>query len=211
MEKCPKCGFALPGDEAECPACGIVLAKFRAAAASAPPVPPPAAPQLYSAPATPPRLQPLTAPRVHAPEQLAVHPPAQPAAPPITPDTLAALHSARPWLRFIVGYGFVVSILMVLVGAGFMVVGLARTELLAMGLIYLLYGAVGFALVLPLRRSVEPLRNVVSLGPSAALEQFAVHHATFWRRTGVITAILLGLTVIALLFVVVLGGLAVGQ
>lgn len=206
MESCPKCSYQLPGGETECPACGIVLAKYRAAAAaSPPPVAQPAAP-LYSP--SPPRVLPSAAPRVQATAQPAVHQPVQPAAPPITPDTLAALHSARPWLRFVVGYGFVVSILMVLVGAGLMVGGLAKTELLAMGLIYLLYGAVGFALVLPLRRSVEPLRNVVSLGPSQALEQFAVHHGVFWRRTGVVTAILLGLVVIALLFAVVFGGLA---
>lgn len=198
MDKCPKCSYELPGGETECPACGIVLAKYRTAAASPPPSRPPAAP---------PGAAPVQ-PRVQTLYQPPIQPLVQPAAPPITPDTLAALHSARPWLRFIVGYGFVVSILMVLGGAGLMVGGLAKAELLAMGLIYLLYGAVGFALVLPLRRSVEPLRNVVSLGPSQALEQFAVHHATFWRRTGVITAIVLGLTVIALFFVVVLGGLA---
>lgn len=195
MEKCPKCSYQLAGGETECPACGIVLAKFRAAPAASPP------------PAAPPGTAPVQ-PRVQPLYQSPVAPPVQPAAPPITPDTLAALHSARPWLRFVVGYGFVVSLLMVLVGAGLMVGGLAKTELLAMGLIYLLYGAVGFALVLPLRRSIEPLRNVVSLGPSQALEQFAVHHAVFWRRTGVVTAILLGLTVIAVLFLVVFGGLA---
>jgi hypothetical protein len=206
MEKCPKCGFALPGDEAECPACGIVLAKYRAASAASPPPAAQPAAQLYSP--TSPQVPPPAAPRVQATAQLAVHPPTLPAAPLITPDTLAALHSARPWLRFVVGYGFVVSILMALAGAGMMVGGLAKAELLAMGFVYLLYGAVGFALVLPLRRSVEALRNVVSLGPSQALEQFAVHHAVFWRRTGVVTAILLGLAVLAILAVVVFGGLA---
>jgi len=40
---CPKCGFACEGRGADCPACGIVFAKFR-------PDPPPAAPPVSSAP-----------------------------------------------------------------------------------------------------------------------------------------------------------------
>lgn len=45
MEKCPRCDFPLPAGAAECPACGIVVSKYRArsARAASPPVAAPAA------------------------------------------------------------------------------------------------------------------------------------------------------------------------
>ena len=209
MDKCPKCGFQLSGGEAECPACGIILAKYRPERAASPP---PAAAQ--PSPGTAPQPSPGAAPQPSAgvAPQPSPWPAAQAApAPPITANTLATLHGVRPWIRFIVGYGFVVSALMVLGGVVALIGGLAEPGLLLAGLIYLVYGGVGFALVLPLRRSIEPLGQVKSLGPSTALEQFAVHHAVFWRRTGVVTAVVVGLVVLAilaLLVAVVLGGLA---
>jgi len=209
MDKCPKCGFQLSGGEVECPACGIILAKYRPERAASPP---PAAAQ--PSPGTAPQSSPGAAPQPSAgvAPQPSPWPAAQAApAPPITANTLATLHGVRPWIRFIVGYGFVVSALMVLGGVVALIGGLAEPGLLLAGLIYLVYGGVGFALVLPLRRSIEPLGQVKSLGPSTALEQFAVHHAVFWRRTGVVTAVAVGLVVLAilaLLVAVVLGGLA---
>lgn len=42
IEACPKCDAPLAGTEAECPACGVVIAKALAAARKAPPAAPPA-------------------------------------------------------------------------------------------------------------------------------------------------------------------------
>jgi hypothetical protein len=200
MEPCPKCGFALSDDAIDCPACGIVLAKFRPRRSASPPSPRPAV-----EPSPRPSAQPPPAPAVQDSPWPAVQPPP---APPITANTLAALHRVRPWIAFVVGSSFAISVLMVLGGAAFLVGGLASSELLPLGLFYLLYGAVGLALVFPLRRSIAALRQVKTLGPSAALEQFAIHHAVFWRRTGVVTAVVVGLVVLALLLGVVLGLLA---
>lgn len=193
MEKCPKCGFHVPDGATECPACGIVLAKYRPSSAGSP------RPQR---PADQPSPQPAPRSEVEPSPWPAAQPPP---APPITAGTLAALHAARPWIRFVVGYGFVASALLLLVGAGLLIAAFAHAEMLFMAVFYLLYGGLGFALALPLRRSVEPLRQVHSLGPSTALEQFAVHHSVFWRRTGVMMVVVLGLIVLALLLGVIAG------
>lgn len=190
MEKCPKCGAELSDGVTECPACGIVLAKYRPAAGTSP------APR------------PAVAPRPAA--EPAMWPPAQVApTPPITASTMAALHSARPWMRFLAGYGFVVLSLILLLAVGLLVVGIiSQPEILALSFFYLLYALVGFAVVVPLWRSSTALREVKAVGPSTALEQFAVHQAQFWRRMGVITVIAVGLGVIALLFMMLAGGMA---
>lgn len=51
MEGCPKCGFQMPDGAIECPACGIVLAKYRPARSVAPrPRPQPQVPTVPSQP-----------------------------------------------------------------------------------------------------------------------------------------------------------------
>jgi hypothetical protein len=186
MKSCPKCGFEFEPETTECPACGIVLKKFRPStevATPAAPVPPP----VEASGRVPTRAGPVAV---------------------ITPATLDAFSSARPWIRFLVGYGYVVGVLMLLGGVELFISGFWRSDLMLAGLLYLVYSVVAFGILLPLRRSVEALRQVPSLGGSAALEAFAIHQTAFWRRMGVVTAVAVGIAAVGIVIALVFGMLA---
>lgn len=191
MESCPKCNFSLAPGAQECPACGVVLAKFKTAGAI--PVQP-----LVQNPYVPPRADvegvppPVAAPRPQ---------------PVITPETLAALDQARPWLRFIVGYGFVLLAIMLVAAVGMLFAASQKAELVPMAIFYFLYGMVGFAILLPLRRSAEAIRDLSMLDASATigLETFAIHQAQFWRRIGLVTAVSIVIVVLGILIAVAAG------
>jgi hypothetical protein len=214
MEACPKCNFSLAPGAQECPACGIVLAKFKAPAPRvAPPhtpATPPPIPQAVAAPMIP--AQPL----VHNPyvpplanvEGFAPQPPMMaPAAPAgeITPATLAALDSARPWLRFVVGYGFVSVVILAISAFSMLVLASRNLELLPLSLIYFLAAGFSYAALLPLKRSSEAIGRLPWMGASAGLESFVVEQSQFWRRTGLLTAAALVLVVLGVLVAVAIG------
>lgn len=202
MTDCPKCGFELAEGAAECPACGIVLAKYREREEAPDPrayaaqTAPPAAdePNPYAPPGAP-----LVAPgEAHAEARSAG----------ITGATLDALESARPWLRFIVGYGFVITVLMILAAVGLMLAGVAgNQELGPLALVYVVYGGVGLLMLVPLRRSSVALRELGRDDPSEVVERFMVSHASFWRRTGILTAISLVLVVVAFVVGMIAGAM----
>ena len=200
MTRCPKCDFELPAGAAECPACGIVLAKYRdragtpsAATAAAPP-PPPGDHNPYAPPG---------APLVDAGGDLFRGEPAG-AAGGITGATLQALEKTRPWLRFLVGYGFVLVALMFLGALGVLIGGVAADaggETGPLAIVYLVYSLITLAILMPLRRSAQALRDIGGSDLSGALESFTVHQATFWRRAGILSAVTAVLLVLAFGFV----------
>lgn len=194
MEACPKCNFSLAPGAQECPACGVVLAKLKPAA-SAPPVQP-----LVQNPYVPPRADVEGAPS--PPPVVAPRP-----QPVITPATLVALDQARPWLRFIVGYGFVLLAVMLVAAVGLVFGASQKAELVPLAIFYFLYGVVGFAILLPLRRSAEAIRDLSMLDASATigLETFAIHQAQFWRRIGLVTAVSIVVVVLGILIAVAAG------
>jgi hypothetical protein len=99
-------------------------------------------------------------------------------------------------------YSFIVIVLML--GASFVVpiVGDLSGESMVMALVYLLYSAVGLAMVLPLQRSLRGIRELENSG-SGGLETFVLEQTTFWRRAGVLTAISIVLLVLAIVLIVV--------
>ena len=213
MEACPKCNFALTPEAVECPACGVILAKLKAASGLQRPVRP-APPPLPSPspPSSPSPVAPLPVAQANpyappaAPVEGASVPPPLPAPPMpvpaqdvITRPTLAALEEARPWLRFLVIYGFIMISIMLVAAFGLLIFGLDRPEMMPLSLFYFLYGGLGFALLAPLHRSSEAIARLSSLGASASLESFATEQSSFWRRTGLICVVflvLLGLGII---------------
>jgi hypothetical protein len=173
MEACPKCNFVLTPGAVECPSCGVILAKLRAGLSR----------PFQSTPPNP-YAPPLAA--IESPPM--AFPAAVPAQDAITRSTVEALETVRPWLRFIVIYGFVMISLMLLGAVGMLGFGLARTEMLPLALFYLLYGGVGFALLAPLRRSSAALGQLAT-NTSTCLETYTREQAAFWRRWGLICAV----------------------
>lgn len=184
MPTCPKCSFELLPDVVDCPVCGIVLAKYRPPGATEPP--------REAAPPAPPPL-PL--------DTLVAHPP-------LSQATFDALRTVRPWIRFLAIYGIVVLVIMVLAGVAVLLRGLTEPKLLAAGVVYLIYGAIGFAVVLPLLRSAQALRDMPRLGAVFAVERYVAHQVVFWRRLGILTATLLALVGGLILLAAFFGGLA---
>ncbi len=207
MEACPKCNFVLAPEAVECPACGVILAKLKAAAGlqrQTRPVPPPL--DTPSNPYAPPAAQVEGAPV----------PPPLPAAPVpaqdvITRPTLAALEATRPWLRFLVIYGFVMIAIMLLAAFGLLFFGLDKPEMMPLAIFYFLYGGIGFALLAPLHRSSAALGRLASHGASACLETFATEQSSFWRRIGVITVVSLVLIGAGVVIAVLAGVFAVAS
>lgn len=211
MEACPKCNFALTPGAVECPACGVILAKLRPARPIPPPlpVPPPVASPSPVAPLPVVQSNPYAPPA--APVEDASLPPLLPAPPVLAQDvitrpTLAALEAVRPWLRFLVIYGFIMISIMIVAAFGLLIFGMDRPEIMPLALFYFLYGGLGFALLAPLHRSSEAVARLSSLGASASLESFATEQSSFWRRTGLICVVflvLLGLGVIGAVLAVI--------
>lgn len=208
MTRCPKCDFELPAGAAECPACGIVLSKYRdrsdapSPAAGAAPPPPPGDHNPYAPP---------DAPLVDAGGELYRGEPAGTAGG-ITSATRDALEKTRPWLRFMVGYGFVLVALMFLGALGVLVGGVATgagAETGPLAIVYLVYALISLAILMPLRRSAQALRDVGGSDLSGALESFTLHQATFWRRAGILTAVSVAILVLA--FVVIFLAAAIGM
>ena len=104
-----------------------------------------------------------------------------------SPRTLEALVALRPWLRFLVIYGFVVLVLMGLGAVGMLLTGLNNPSMLPLAAIYGFYSLIGLVFLLPLNRSVQAIRQLAENGPRATLETFVTEQGVFWRRAGVIS------------------------
>lgn len=215
MEACPKCNFSLAPGAQECPACGVILSKLRPSTSSTRVAPPPVMSPMSPMPA-PPVAEPL--------EQNPYTPPTadveRPAPPPglaipsnqqtITFATLAALDEARPWLRFLVGYGFVALAITLIASIGLLVGAVEKPELIPLALLYMLYGVIGFAILMPLRRSVQAIRGLTMAAASVSLETFAIQQAQFWRRIGLLTAVTVVLVILAMVIAIGAGIAASG-
>jgi len=217
MPLCPKCGFTVGEGFAECPACGVILAKVRATAPRLPPDLPPSLPADLPPALPPPPPEPVStyAPpaadlRVPAATMYSASAPVSPAGvgEEISPRTLEALVALQPWLRFLVIYGFVMLVFMGLGAVGSCFAAVRNPQLMPIALIYGFYAAIGLVFLLPLNRSVDAIRRLAENGSRRTLESFIVEQGTFWRRTGWMTAIMLGIAVIGVALAILLGGLA---
>jgi len=217
MPLCPKCGFAVGEGFAECPSCGVILAKVRATAPRLPPDLPPDLPASLPAALPPPPPEPVSpyAPpaadlRVPAATMYSASAPFSPsgAGEEISPRTLEALVALQPWLRFLVIYGFVMLAFMGLGAVGSCFAAARNPQLMPIAIVYGFYAAIGLVFLLPLNRSVDAIRRLAENGSRRTLESFIVEQGTFWRRTGWLTAIMLCLAVVGVVLDILLGGMA---
>jgi hypothetical protein len=202
MEACPKCNFALAPEIAECPACGVILAKLKAVSGLQRQIQP-APPPLPASPANPyaPPVAPVDGLSVPVPVPA---PAAVPAQDHITRPTLEALAAMRPWMRFFAICGLVINTLTLLAALGLLFWSADKPDLLPVALAYLIGAGVGFAILFPLNRSAAALTHLQLQSASGCLETFVLEQATFWRRMGALCIAYLVIIVI----LVVLGGLA---
>jgi hypothetical protein len=207
MPVCPKCGFAVGEGFTECPSCGVILAKVRATAPPRlppdlqPPPPPPEAVSPYAPPAA--ALQAAPPPQLYTGP-----PPVAATGEEISPRTLEALVALRPWLRFLVIYGFVALAFMGLGAAGMLMTGLSNPKMLPLAAVYGFYALIGLVFLLPLNRSVQAIRRLAENGPRMTLETFVSEQGIFWRRAGVMTVIMLCLVLLGLVLALFFGGMA---
>jgi hypothetical protein len=99
-----------------------------------------------------------------------------------------------------------------IVGAVAMLIGgaFSSAELASLALGYLFYALIGLALLMPLRRSSQALRDVDGSDLSGVLESFTEHQATFWRRTGILFAVGVAIMVLAIVVMLLAAAASLG-
>jgi len=183
---CMKCGNPVAAQATECATCGVILAKAR------PPLP------------AVPTGGPLSGP---APSDAPVLVPAPQGAAPVAPDlpersfhvgaqTASALTSARPWLKFVVIYGYVVTVIMFLASLGFAIYSFSNPGVLVLAFVYALYGMLSLILLTPLQRSSAAIKNLNVATIESSLELFVQEQCSFWRKAGILTAVTLAIAIV---------------
>ena len=192
---CPKCENPVESSAFECPYCGVILSKVKADPAGdlAPPMDP-GPENVYSAPES-----------AFAESQVLLGGSIEGA---VTQATLDALRKGRPWMRLLVGYGFVIAAFVLVAAVAVLAVGVVSQDNEAvgatagLGLAYLLYFGLILWLTLPLLRASGAVRKIETHGVAQGLEHYAVQLASLWRRAGIL--VLIGLILIGL--VILLAG-----
>ncbi len=121
----------------------------------------------------------------------------------VTTTMLGHLRSTRPWVRFLAVMGFI--------GLGFMGFAALLMALMSfvpsmrnssfpgavMALVYLALGAVYLWPVLSLHRFGRALTRLLAEGGGEALEGAFRQQFSFWKATGILTIVTVGLTIVA--------------
>lgn len=127
----------------------------------------------------------------------------------LTPRALELLRQTRPWVQFIGLVLLVVSALVIAVAAVGGVLMVVQQEP-AHAIPFVLYLVVALLYLFPgiyLRRYAARLRDALNLRDSGHLEAAMEAQKSFWRLVGVLTAIVVGLYALVIVFAVV--GLAI--
>ncbi len=129
----------------------------------------------------------------------------------VTTTMLGHLRSTRPWVRFLSVMGFI--------GLGFMGFAALMFALMSlvpamrsgsfpgaiMALVYLVLGAVYLWPVLSLHRFGRALTRLLAEGGGEALEGAFRQQFSFWKVTGILTIIMVGLVIAAVPIFVIVG------
>ena len=123
----------------------------------------------------------------------------------LTPRALELLRQTRPWVQFI---GLVLLVVSALVIAGAAVGGVLMVVQRepAHALQFVLYLVVALVYLFPgiyLRRYAVRLRDALNLRDSGHLEAALEAQKSFWRLVGVLTAIVVGIYALAIVFAVI--------
>jgi hypothetical protein len=101
------------------------------------------------------------------------------------------LRETRPWVRFLAGYGFVVSVLLLLGALGSMVYAVITPGrvggLVGIAVAYALISVVTLVWAFPLYRYASSIRQVEAGGRERAVEEALASQKDFWRIAGILT------------------------
>lgn len=178
METCPSCDFQLDADAAECPRCGIVLAKYRSRAEVR--GEPSAAPGSVAAAGVPAAAAPTWAPP----------------RPAVSERTVQSLTAMRPWLNFLGIYMIVCALLVFVFAIALMVLTSPSGPVRFAPVVYAGEAVIILALAFPLKSSGNALKTLSQDNLTLPLEEFVTAQGAFWRRSGLITLIFLILIVL---------------
>lgn len=109
-----------------------------------------------------------------------------PAGSSVSPEVVRVLAETKPWVKFLAIMG--------MVGAGFMVLGGLAMLATPMAWVSLVYLLMSFLYVVPsvyLYRYAEGIGSLKINPESLTLEQALAHQRSFWRFTGITTAVML--------------------
>jgi hypothetical protein len=124
----------------------------------------------------------------------------------VPPDVVRLLGQTKPWVRFMSVLGFIGTGLMALLGIVVMIAGgLGDKVPAAMGLVYVVFGAIYIAPSIFLGRYAGSIARLVVDGSMESLGEAMGHQKSFWKFVGLLTAILLGLYAVILVIALVVG------
>ncbi|HEV2212758.1 MAG TPA: hypothetical protein VGS99_05360 [Gammaproteobacteria bacterium] len=131
----------------------------------------------------------------------------------VSEGMLDALRATRPWVKFLSILGFVLCVLMALVGLAFVGGAGAKAGPMAafgpaIGVFYLLFVLLYFFPCLHLLRYANAIARIPADG-QRALEEALVKQKSFWKFIGILTAVVLVLE-LAILIISILMGVALG-
>jgi hypothetical protein len=127
----------------------------------------------------------------------------------VTGSMLGSLRSTKPWTQFLAILGFVGVGLMVLVGAAVtffasMVSQQKNGPTAFLGLFYLVFAALYFMPALYLYKYSSSLGNFLKSNGAGDLECALAHQKSFWKFTGIVALIGIGLSVLAIAAAVII-------
>ena len=129
----------------------------------------------------------------------------------VSDNMLESLRATRPWVKFLAILGFIACALMALGSLAFLGGASKMPGPMAgfgpvMGVVYLLFVLLYFFPCLYLYRYAKAIARIPEAG-AAAMEEALAKQKSFWRFIGILTAIVLVLELIFIVFGVFLGTL----
>ena len=129
----------------------------------------------------------------------------------VSDNMLDSLKATRPWVKFLAILGFIVCGLMALAALAFlggasMVGGPMASLGPVLGVVYLLLVVLYFFPCLYLFRYAGAIARIPEAG-AAAMEEALAKQKSFWKFIGILTAVVLGLELLFIIFGVALGSM----
>ncbi len=130
-----------------------------------------------------------------------------------TSTMLQSLKETKPWVRFLSVLGFISTGLMVLAGLVTIVAGSFAPSMGAglgalLGLAYLVMAAIYIVPLVHLHRYANAIGRAALGAGTEAVEEALSRQKSFWRTVGIITLVILGLYVIAIIIAFIGGVVA---
>ena len=129
----------------------------------------------------------------------------------VTTTMIDHLRLTKPWVRFLSVLGFVsiglIGLVAIVVVLGILISGsFSEVALLVLpGVLYVGALVVYLLATLHLHRYANSLKQLLTEGTTKAMEDALGHQKSFWKLTGILAIVTLGLMVIGMVATVVLG------